>query len=417
MAEAEQAAQQAAATQQAAETALAVATADARAARDVAKRAGAEAVRLAAERQALLDQAAADEQAAAAARAQVERAERRLAANAAETAPLQAELRALQDEATAAATARAGLDEEARCLQRELRAADEACAAATVAAERAADALAALERERAALLAEVGAVDEAGVPVQLALEAASPAAAPPPESPPAEDPAVDLEALRRRLAACQRELRAVGPADPTALEDYRQALERQEFVASQIADLEAASAALRQASAELQARMRQRFQETFAAVDAAFGECFRVLFGGGSARLELTAGDDALSAGVEVVAQPPGKRAHSLHTLSGGERALTAVALLFALLRVQPSPFCILDEVDAALDEANVQRFCQLLRAQAVQTQFLVITHNRGTMETADALYGVSMVEHAISQVISLRLRDLPDGAARGVVH
>jgi chromosome segregation protein len=230
------------------------------------------------------------------------------------------------------------------------------------------------------------------------------------------DHPVDLDALRRRLTACQRDLRAVGAVDPSALEDDRAAVERQQFAEGQIADLEAASAALRGAGTELQARMRKRFEETFAAVDAAFGDCFRTLFGGGTARLELTAEEDTLSAGVDVIAQPPGKRAHSLHTLSGGERALTAVALLFALLRVHPSPFCVLDEVDAALDEANVQRFAQLLRTQAAQTQFLVITHNRGTMEIADALYGVTMVENAISQVISMRLADLPAAAASEMV-
>jgi chromosome segregation protein len=230
------------------------------------------------------------------------------------------------------------------------------------------------------------------------------------------EPPVDLDALRRRLTTSQRELRAVGAVDPTALEDYRAAAERQQFAAAQLADLEAASAALRSAGAELQARMRARFEEAFAAVDAAFGECFRTLFGGGTARLALTADEDTLSAGVDVIAQPPGKRAHSLHTLSGGERALTAVALLFALLRVHPSPFCVLDEVDAALDEANVQRFAQLLRAQAAHTQFLVITHNRGTMETAHALYGVTMVDNAISQVVSLRLADLPTAAPDEVV-
>jgi chromosome segregation protein len=227
---------------------------------------------------------------------------------------------------------------------------------------------------------------------------------------------VDLEGLRRRLAASQRELRAVGAVDPSALDDYRAAVERQQFAASQIADLEAASAALRAAGAELQARMRKRFDAAFAAVDAAFGECFRTLFGGGTARLALTADEDTLSAGVDVVAQPPGKRAHSLHTLSGGERALTAVALLFALLRVHPSPFCVLDEVDAALDEANVQRFVQLLRAQAAHTQFLVITHNRGTMEAANTLYGVTMVDNAVSQVVSLRLADLPAAAPSEVL-
>jgi chromosome segregation protein len=154
--------------------------------------------------------------------------------------------------------------------------------------------------------------------------------------------------------------------------------------------------------------MRKRFEEAFAAVDAAFGECFRTLFGGGTARLELTAEEDTLSAGVDVIAQPPGKRAHSLHTLSGGERALTAVALLFALLRVHPSPFCVLDEVDAALDDANVDRFSAALRELAERTQFIIITHNRRTIEMADAIYGVSMGEDSTSTVLSLRLSDIP---------
>ena len=454
LAEAERAAQDAMAARGDAEAALAVVTADARAAREVASRAAADLQRLLAEREALLAQAADAERAAAELAAQAERADRRLAAAIQELGPLQTEQRALQDAAAAAAAERARLDDAARRLQRELRAADEARAAATVAAERAADALAALRRDQAALLAELGAAESAAVPVQLALgngDAPSPPAlsqgergpnsplretssralrepqlsqgekGPGSPLPLGEGPGVraaplDLDALRRRLAAAQRELRAVGAADPSALADYRAAVERQEFVASQIADLEAASAALRAAGAELQARMRKRFAEAFAAVDAAFGECFRTLFGGGTARLELTADEDTLTAGVDVIAQPPGKRAHSLHTLSGGERALTAVALLFALLCVHPSPFCVLDEVDAALDEANVQRFAQLLRAQAAHTQFLVITHNRGTMETANALYGVTMVDHAISQVVSLRLADLPAAAPGEVV-
>jgi chromosome segregation protein len=420
---AEQAAQAAGAEQAAAEQALAVASADARAARDLAQRAAGESTRLAAEQQASRQQAAEAEQAIAELTAQAERAERRLAASVAEAAPLQAEQHTLQDAAADAAEARARLDEQARRLQRDLRAADEACAAATIAAERAADALATLRRERTALLVEIGLAEEAAVPVQLALAADGDGVPSPPTPLPGgeglgvREPLVDLDDLRRRLAARQRELRAVGAVDVSALEDYRAAVERQEFAAHQIADLAAASAALRAAGAELQARMRQRFQETFAAVAAAFADCFHTLFGGGAARLELTAGEDALSAGVEVIAQPPGKRAHSLHTLSGGERALTAVALLFGLLRVQPSPFCILDEVDAALDETNVQRFCQLLRAQAAHTQFLVITHNRGTMETANALYGVTMVDSAISQVLSLRLGDLPASGAGPVVH
>jgi chromosome segregation protein len=442
-----------------ARTALAVAAADERSARELAERAAAEARRLAAEHDGLLRQAAEADAAASALAAEQERLDRRLAALAAEMAPLQRELRTLQDVAEAAATERQRLDEAARRLQRDLRATDEAHAAATLAAERAGDALAALRREQAALAAELGTAAGGPAPVQLALLAPSPPQPPSPTrgeggavvtltptlspaergwqavleqplavngeragsptvvspSPPGgrggqggEGASIDLEDLARRLAARQRELRAVGAVDASALDEYQAVLERQRFAESQIADLEAASAAIRKGIVELQVRMRERFQEVFAAVDAAFGECFQALFGGGTARLEIAAGDDVLTAGVEVIAQPPGKRAHSLHTLSGGERALAAAALLFALLRVQPSPFCVLDEVDAALDEANVQRFAALLRAQAAHTQFLVITHNRGTMEIADALYGVTMVDNAVSQVASVRLADLP---------
>ncbi|HZU04964.1 MAG TPA: chromosome segregation protein SMC [Chloroflexota bacterium] len=428
LATAERAAQEARARQAALQADLAAVQADERAARELAARAAAEAQRLAAEQQALRDQIQADERAAAEMAAQVERTERRLATVRAALGPREAELRRLEEAAAAAAEERARLDETARRLQRELRAADESCARATLAAERAADELAALERERAAVWAELGLPVEEGDAAaeqdireradathQLEREARAVDAFGPDEAPEAETlAALPAEELRRRLAACQRELRAIGAVDAAALDDYQAVLERQRFIEGQIADLERASAALRSGIAELQARMRHRFQECFAAVNAAFGDCFRTLFGGGTARLALT-GDDVLAAGVEVVAQPPGKRAHSLYTLSGGERALTAVALLFALLRVQPSPFCVLDEVDAALDEANIQRFTQLLRAQAAQTQFLIITHNRGTMEAADALYGVTMVDSAVSQVVSLRLTDLPAGG--GVVH
>jgi chromosome segregation protein len=426
LATAERAAQEARARQAALQADLAAVQADERAARELAARAAAEAQRLAAEQQALRDQIQADEHAMAELAAQVERTERRLATVRAALGPLEAEQRRLEEAAAVAAEERARLDEAARRLQRELRAADESCARATLAAERAADELAALERERAAVWAELGLPMEEDAAEQdtrgctdaahqTGRKAGAVDAFGPGEAPGAEAlAALPVEELRRRLAACQRELRAIGAVDAAALDDYQAVLERQRFIEGQVADLERASAALRSGIAELQARMRHRFQECFAAVNAAFGDCFRTLFGGGTARLAL-AGDDVLAAGVEIVAQPPGKRAHSLYTLSGGERALTAVALLFALLRVQPSPFCVLDEVDAALDETNVQRFVQLLRAQAAQTQFLVITHNRGTMEAADALYGVTIVDNAISQVVSLRLADLPVGG--GMVH
>ncbi len=156
--------------------------------------------------------------------------------------------------------------------------------------------------------------------------------------------------------------------------------------------------------ADLDTLITTQFRATFAALEVAFDARFRQLFGGGFARLSLTDPTDLASTGIEITARPPGKKPQSLSMLSGGERALTAVALLFAMLEVRPAPFCVLDEVDAALDEANVGRFTDALRSLAEETQFIVITHNRGTIEVADALYGVTVGEDSVSRVISLRL-------------
>ncbi len=157
---------------------------------------------------------------------------------------------------------------------------------------------------------------------------------------------------------------------------------------------------------ELDALIARQFRATFAALETAFDRQFQQLFGGGFARLSLTDPSDLAQTGVEIVARPPGKKAQALAMLSGGERALTAVALLFAMLEVRPVPFCVLDEVDAALDEANVGRFVDALRALAARTQFIVITHNRGTIEAADALFGVTVGEDAVSRVVSLRIEE-----------
>ena len=157
--------------------------------------------------------------------------------------------------------------------------------------------------------------------------------------------------------------------------------------------------------------MRERFSEVFRAVEQAFGECFGMLFGGGEARLVLTNPDDLLSSGIDIVARPPGKKLQGLLSLSGGERALTIVALLFGLLKVNPTAFCVLDEVDAALDEANVQRFANLLADFAQRIQFIVVTHNRATMEKADAMYGVSMDANGVSHVYSVRPHAVVDRA------
>jgi chromosome segregation protein len=160
--------------------------------------------------------------------------------------------------------------------------------------------------------------------------------------------------------------------------------------------------------------MTEQFRTTFSALEGAFARRFQQLFGGGEAQLSLTDPEDLTATGVEITARPPGKRRQPLAMLSGGERALTAVALLMAMLEVRPVPFCVLDEVDAALDEANIGRFSSALRSLAREIQFIVITHNRGTIEAADALYGVTVGDDAVSRVLSLRLADLPEEAAVG---
>jgi chromosome segregation protein len=172
-------------------------------------------------------------------------------------------------------------------------------------------------------------------------------------------------------------------------------------------------AELQLAAQELEAHMRDRFASAFSAIQEAFQECFAELFGGGEARLVLTDPDDLLRTGIDIVARPPGKKMQGLLSLSGGERALTVVSLLFGLLKINPTPFCVLDEVDAALDEANVQRFANLLADFARRIQFIVVTHNRATMDKADAMYGVSMDAQGISHIFSVRPRAVAEEKAQ----
>ncbi|HEV2067327.1 MAG TPA: AAA family ATPase, partial [Thermomicrobiales bacterium] len=218
----------------------------------------------------------------------------------------------------------------------------------------------------------------------------------------------DHDTVEREIQRLRDRLRRVGYVSDDVVEEYERESERYTFMQTQLADVQAAAASLRVMLTDLHETMRQRFEETFSKVAEAFAESFTVLFGGGTARLVLTADDEGAPGGIDIVAQPPGKRLQSLALLSGGERSLTAVALLFAILRVNPSPFVLLDEVDAALDEANVVRFRDELRTLADETQAIVITHNRGTVEIADTLYGITMGSDGVSQVLSLRLSDIP---------
>jgi chromosome segregation protein len=201
---------------------------------------------------------------------------------------------------------------------------------------------------------------------------------------------------------------------------------------TQLDDLHQAKATLRELIAELETAMHNRFLQTFNAVALEFGRYFTRLFGGGTARLQLVSRGSVISSsngdnpaagvprdaplGIEIVARPPGKRQHNLLLLSGGERALTASALLFAILSVNPSPFCVMDEVDAALDEANVGRFREALSDLTQQTQFILISHNRGTMEAAETFYGVSMGDDGVSRVLSLKVEAVLEQPAEEVL-
>jgi chromosome segregation protein len=180
--------------------------------------------------------------------------------------------------------------------------------------------------------------------------------------------------------------------------------QRHEFLSSQAHDLEQAATHLRQVIAELDEVMKREFKRTFNAVAREFRAYFTQLFDGGSARLKLTDADDLMNTGIDIVVRPPGKRQQGLALLSGGERALAAAALIFAILKVSPTPFCVLDEVDAALDEANVGRFRSVLKSLSEHMQFVVITHNRYTIEFADIVYGISMGADGTSCMISHRM-------------
>jgi chromosome segregation protein len=215
--------------------------------------------------------------------------------------------------------------------------------------------------------------------------------------------------LRDRIADLRAQIRNLGPVNEQAASDYADSRERYDFLSGQLADMQQAEAQLLEAADELEAVIRERFRTTFKVVNHEFERYFSAFFRGGTARLELGERDDDGVPGIEIIAQPPGKKLGSLALLSGGERSLTAVALLFALLQANPSPICVLDEVDAALDEANVGRFVEELRQLSQRTQFIIITHNRKTIETADTIYGMSMGADNVSRVLSLKLSDIPE--------
>ena len=213
------------------------------------------------------------------------------------------------------------------------------------------------------------------------------------------------ESINRQRAL----LRRMGAINPDAKAEYHEVKERHEYLTGQMSDLTKADADLRQIISELDDLMRKEFRTTFNAVAAEFKVMFTRLFGGGSARLILTDDENPTETGIDIEAKLPGRREQGLSLLSGGERSLTAVALIFSLLKVSPTPFCVMDEVDAMLDEANVGRFTELLKELSQETQFIVITHNRNTVQVADVIYGITMGRDSASQVISLRLDEISE--------
>lgn len=216
----------------------------------------------------------------------------------------------------------------------------------------------------------------------------------------------EVTLVRQDVFRLKRDITSLGEVNLGAIEEYQRLKERLEFLTSQSEDLKVAKIALYQVIHEMDQEMKKRFMESFEQISHQFRIVFTQLFGGGRADLLLTEPDNLLETGIDIVAQPPGKKLQNLALLSGGERALTAIALLFAILRVRPVPFCVLDEVEAALDEANVSRFAKYLKEFSEQTQFIVITHRKGTMEGADVLYGVTMEGSGVSKLVSVKLED-----------
>ena len=214
----------------------------------------------------------------------------------------------------------------------------------------------------------------------------------------------DAGSLKKQIAALKDEIRKLGDVNVNAIEDYKNLSERYTFMSGQRDDLVKAEETLLGIIQELDTGMRRQFEEQFAKIRVEFDKAFRELFGGGKGTLELEEESDILEAGVRIIAQPPGKKLQNMMQLSGGEKALTAISLLFAIQNLKPSPFCLLDEIEAALDDSNVGRFAKYLHKLTNNTQFIIITHRKGTMEAADRLYGITMQEKGVSALVSVNL-------------
>ncbi|MBQ3929032.1 MAG: chromosome segregation protein SMC, partial [Clostridia bacterium] len=226
----------------------------------------------------------------------------------------------------------------------------------------------------------------------------------------AEKAAVEIDdrgKAQRRLTELKQKIRSLGSVNVSAIEEYKEVSERYEFLKVQIGDVEKSKAELLHLINDLTKQMREIFIERFNRINENFSSTFVELFGGGKASLSLTDPENVLTTGIEIAVEPPGKIVSHIELLSGGEKALVAIALYFAIMKVSPAPFCVMDEIEAALDDVNVYRFAAYLRRMNDKTQFICITHRRGTMEEADVLYGVTMQDRGISKLLELRASEV----------
>ena len=218
-----------------------------------------------------------------------------------------------------------------------------------------------------------------------------------------DEPGVRAE-IKKQIQQVKNEIRQLGNVNVNAIEEYKEISQRHNFMKTQHEDLVKSEETLLGIIQELDTGMRRQFEEKFAQIRIEFDKAFKELFGGGKGTLELDEAEDILEAGIRIISQPPGKKLQNMMQLSGGEKALTAIALLFAIQNLKPSPFCLLDEIEAALDDSNVTRYAQYLHKLTKNTQFIIITHRRGTMTAADRLYGITMQEKGVSTLVSVDL-------------
>ena len=215
----------------------------------------------------------------------------------------------------------------------------------------------------------------------------------------------NVAVTQRRVNVLRTDIKELGSVNVDSIEEYKKLKDRYDFMCEQRLDLEDTMSKLRKVIQDMTETMKQQFKEKFEIINKNFGEVFKELFGGGMAEVTLTDEENILECGIDITVQPPGKKLQNMTLLSGGEKAFTAIALLFAILKINPAPFCVLDEIEAALDDVNVYRYAEYLKKFAKETQFLVITHRKGTMEAADTVYGVTMEEKGISKLLSMKLK------------